>query len=105
MFGRGGAWEKARATILDVHVQAKGAIAYGDRFAAEIVCSDGYTFRSEICLPRVATDFRAPSTGDKVGVEVERASRKVRFDKDDPQLSHKAQRQAEEQAFKRSLES
>ncbi len=96
MFGRH--WEPATGSVVArTVVPTSGDSAPGPPiydFAVDVRTADGQVFRAEVPTPGIALDFAAPDVGDSVMVEVDPRSRKVRFDKADPQLSIRARKEA-----------
>ena len=68
-------------------------------YVADVRLPSGEVFRATVGEPTIATDFWPPSVGDEVSVLVKSNDRKVKFDKDDPRVSAKAQEAARRQAF------
>jgi hypothetical protein len=102
MFGK--RWTAASGHIVDrrvAHATADGVVNY--EFVVDVTTPSGEVFRAKAGQPRIATNFRDPSIGMKVGVEYEAKSRQVRFDKDDPQLSWKTYTKAQDSGFNDSL--
>jgi hypothetical protein len=103
MFGKH--WTPAQGTVVD----RRSAKTTGDgmvtiyEYVVDVRTAQGELFRAQVDEPRIATNFRAPSVGDVVAVEIDEGSHKVRFDKDDPALSMKAQKQVRSDAFDRTL--
>lgn len=102
MFGKH--WTGARGTIVDRKASwtGDGMVADYD-FVVDVTTPSGEVFRAKVPTPRIATDFRDPSIGETVAVEYDAESKKVRFDKEDPQLSMKAFRRSRETSFDASL--
>ncbi|HEY4347496.1 MAG TPA: hypothetical protein VGM80_07890 [Gaiellaceae bacterium] len=104
MFGHD--WEKAKATIIQTRIKPhRGSDPfYGvQEYIADVTTPDGETFRTGIDDPNLMLDFWQPLVGDVVSVEVDPKSRKVKFDKSDPQLSIKARKQASDDGFEQTL--
>jgi hypothetical protein len=97
-------WTAAQGTIVDRKGSwtGDGMVADYD-FVVDVTTPTGEVFRAKVETPRIAIDFRDPSIGAVVRVEFDDESRKVRFDKDDPQLSMKAFRKSQESSFDASL--
>lgn len=82
--------------------------AHGDglvmtqEYVADVTGADGASFRAVIQEPTIATDFWAPHRGDVVKVLYDARTQKVKFDKSDPQLSHKAHKRSQADAFERA---
>ncbi len=102
--GLGGHWEKADARIVDYSDHRDGLTGgYVCDYVVDVQPPDGATFRTTFRHRRpggwrAATDFAAPSKGDVVGVLFDPTSQSVKFDRDDPRLSLRANRRAEERA-------
>ena len=97
--GLGGHWEKADARIVDYSDHRDGLTG---GYVVDVQ-PDGATFRTTFRHRRpggwrASTDFAAPSKGDVVGVLFDPTSQSVKFDGDDPRLSLRANRRAEERA-------
>jgi hypothetical protein len=103
MFGHH--WEPAQATIVATHI--KKTTGDGDvsirEFAADIVPASGTPFRTLLQEPTIATDFWPPSVGDVVRVQADVGRQKAKFDKSDPNISHKARKAAIEAQFQSTL--
>lgn len=102
MFGK--QWTAASGHIVDrrvAHATGDGVVIY--EFVVDVTTPSGEVFRAKAGEPRIATDFHDPTIGMTVRVEYEEKSRQVRFDKDDPQLSWKAYKKAQESGFNDSL--
>jgi hypothetical protein len=97
-------WTAAQGTIVDRKASwtGDGMVADYD-FVVDVTTTTGEVFRAKVPTPRIAIDFRDPDIGAVVRVEYDDDSRKVRFDKDDPQLSMKAMRESKESSFDASL--
>jgi hypothetical protein len=97
-------WTAAQGTIVDRKASwtGDGMVADYD-FVVDVTTTTGQVFRAKVPTPRIAIDFREPDIGAIVRVEYDDESRKVRFDKDDPQLSMKAMRESKESSFDASL--
>ena len=103
MFGRH--WVAARGTVVakrTVSTSGDGMVTIPE-FVVDVRMPDGELFRAKVEEPRIATDFKDPSVGDEVSVEVETKHRKVRFDKDDPALSWKAYKKSLKSSFEQTL--
>jgi hypothetical protein len=98
-------WTAAQGTIVDRKASwtGDGLVADYD-FVVDVTTTTGEVFRAKVPTPRIAIDFREPDIGAVVRVEYDDESRKVRFDKDDPQLSMKAMRESKESAFDATLD-
>ncbi len=72
-------------------------------YVVDVRPAEGEVFRAKVEEPRIAMDFMTPSVGAVVRVEFDAASRKVRFDKDDPALSRKAMKKARTDTFDQTL--
>jgi hypothetical protein len=99
----GGDWQKAEARIVDYSDHRDGLTGgYVCDYVADVQPRDAAPFRTTFRHRRLgwrsSGDFAAPSKGEVVGVLFDPASQKVKFDPDDPRLSLRARRQAEEQA-------
>ncbi|HEY1489286.1 MAG TPA: hypothetical protein VGF84_24490 [Micromonosporaceae bacterium] len=97
MFGRD--WRKATGTIVG---KVNSTRARAGEFAVDVRMDDGRLFRTEVHWPINATNFREPSVGDTVGVEVD-AHDRVRFDKSDPALIARAPRSVVQADFRATL--
>jgi hypothetical protein len=96
MFGSD--WQKAEATIVLAHIETTGSGRLKSRnFVADIHPPSGPVFRATIPEPRVTIDFLFPNEGQRVSVLVK--GDKVKFDVDDPRLSRKARKTAEEERY------
>src|SRR5688572_20083480 len=94
MFGLFGTWVKTEGVVRVVRELSRsssGATATRE-YEIEVRLPDGTPFRATVGDPFFAMDFWPPSEGDTVGVELDRARKKVRFDRADPRLSAKARR-------------
>lgn len=97
MFGHD--WQPAQATIVMVHhkrTTGSGMVTINE-YVADVQPKSGDGFRATIQEPNLAVDFSPPSTGQTVSVLVK--GDKVKFDKDDPQLSRKALKTARDAGF------
>jgi hypothetical protein len=101
MFGK--TWQKAKGTVVAKAIDGSVNQGIDHKFVVEIQADGMDAFRAEVKLPRIAIDFKEPIVGDVVGVEFDAKSRKVRFDKSDPQLSFKAYEAAGEGNFEAML--
>jgi hypothetical protein len=87
----GSQWDKGRATIVarnPLPSHSDGAPVY--EFVGDVRMPDRPPFRATIQTPRIATDFWNPKPGDVIDVLIRAKDSKVKFDKDDPQISFKA---------------
>jgi hypothetical protein len=104
MFGK--QWISARGTVVDRRVaktSGDGAVVIYE-YVMDVRTAEGELFRAKVGEPRISTNFIGPMIGREVGVEYERKSRDVRFDKDDPTLSMKAFEKAQTDHFDASLQ-
>lgn len=96
----GSHWDKAEATIVARQPKYSGdGSSAGFEFVADIRLESGAAFRATIREPTIATDFWAPGIGDTVSVLVKSKDGKVKFDKDDRQISVKAYEQDRQRGF------
>jgi hypothetical protein len=95
MFGN--EWEPCTATIVLVHEIRAASGFIGFEYVADVQPPSGRTFRVTIQEPRIAIDFFPPLAGQTVSVLVK--GDKVKFDKDDPQLSRKARNASSDAQF------
>lgn len=103
MFGKH--WVSAVGNVMAVQVvktTGDGLVSISE-FVVDVRTPEGEIFRAKVEEPRIATDWKQPSIGDAVRVEYEPNSRKVRFDKDDPNMSWKAYKQGRTDAFENTL--
>ncbi|MFL6159754.1 MAG: SHOCT domain-containing protein [Marmoricola sp.] len=98
MFGQD--WDKAEATVVarDAKFTGDGSVATYT-YVADVRLASGETFRATVKEPTIATNFWAPDIGMTVSVLVRTKDRKVKFDKDDDQMSVKAHDAAKKAAF------
>ena len=103
MFGKH--WTPAQATVVDRRIASTSGD--GDvsnyEFVVDVTTPSGEVFRAKADEPRIATDFKDPTIGMTVAVEYDPESRKVRFDKDDVQLSWKHYKKTRKDSFDASL--
>jgi hypothetical protein len=102
MFGK--SWTAAQGHIVDrrvVHSSVDGVTVY--EFVADVTTASGEVFRAKVEQPHISTNFLAPMIGATVKVEYEDKSQHVRFDKDDPQISWKANKKAQSSSFDATL--
>jgi hypothetical protein len=80
------------------HIETTGSGRLKSRnFVADIHPPSGPVFRTTIPEPRVTIDFLFPNEGQRVSVLVK--GDKVKFDEDDPRLSRKARKTAEQDRY------
>jgi hypothetical protein len=101
MFGK--TWRKATGTVVAKTIDGSTNQGIDHKFVVEIQADGLDAFRAEVKLPRIAIDFKEPIVGQRVGVEFDEKSRRARFDKDDPQLSFKSYRAANDDSFEAML--
>jgi hypothetical protein len=104
MFGKH--WVAARGTVVDRRVASTsgdGSVVIYE-YVIDVRTVEGELFRAKVGEPRISTNFLGPMVGRDVGVEYERKSRDVRFDKNDPTLSMKAYEQAQTNHFDATLQ-
>jgi len=102
--GPGDNWEKAEARVVDYSDHRDGLTGgYVCDYVVDVRPPNGAPFRATFRHRRLggwraSSDFAAPSKGDVVGVLCDPSSQSVKFDRDDPRLSLRANRRAEERA-------
>lgn len=107
MFGR--TWVKATGTVVESRVTGASVTEHGSsvrkEFVVEVVPAQAQAqaYRATVPEGRYA-DFWAPRNGQRVGLEIEAKSGKVRFDKADPGLSFKEHERQAAERFDRSLD-
>jgi hypothetical protein len=95
-------WESAAGTIIDRREKREGATgsdASLQRWLVEVRPQTGQPFRVELGIPGWGSNFKGPMVGQVVKVLCNPAHTKARFDTSDPQLSYKAERQAQKQQW------
>lgn len=101
---RDGKWEKAQAKIVDYHSRRDNLTGgYITDYVVDVQTADGAAFRATVRHRNPGgwqghSDFAAPSKGEIVGVLFDRSSQNVKFDRDDPRLSERANRRARDVA-------
>ncbi|MCW2547409.1 MAG: hypothetical protein JWN96_1869 [Mycobacterium sp.] len=103
MFGKN--WQSAHGVV--INSQLSGGYGSPDstqrEFVIEVTTPAGEVFRAKVGQPRNSTNFWDPRIGQKVLVEFDPESRKVRFDKKDPGINAKLQIKANESKFDADL--
>jgi hypothetical protein len=106
MFGFGKNWQPAQGVV--INSQLTGGYGTPDsttrEFVVEVTPPVGEVFRAKVKQPHNSTNFWDPRIGQKVLVEFDPESHKVRFDKKDPGLNAKIQIKANESKFDADLE-
>jgi hypothetical protein len=103
MFGK--KWESGQGTVVAANVaklSSDGTPSVRE-YIVDVRSAAGETFRAKVGDPRIVNDFKPPSAGAVVGVEIDAASRRVRFEKGHPALSWKAYEAAKAAAFEQRL--
>ena len=105
MFGK--AWDKATGTVIESRVTGASVTEHGSsvrkEFVVEVVPAQAAAYRTVVPEGRYS-DFWAPRNGQRVGLEVEPKSGKVRFDKADPALSFTEHERQSAERFNSSLD-
>jgi len=103
MFGKH--WKPARATVVATRIASTtgdGTVSITE-FVVDVRTPEGEMFRAKLEEPRIAIDFKPPTTGIEIAVEYDPKSHDVRFDKDDPAISWKAYKKSRKDSFEETL--
>ena len=106
MFGK--TWKAATGTVIDSRVAGVSMSEHADasvrkEFVVDVVPAAGASFRAVVKAGNYS-DFWAPKNGQKVKLEIEAKSDKVRFDKSDLGLSFKEHERRAAQGFNSALD-
>ncbi len=106
MFGK--TWEAATGTVIDSRIAGVSLSEHADssvrrEFVVEVTPAVGAPFRTVVKAGNYS-DFWAPKNGQKVKLEIETKSQKVRFDKSDLGLSFKEHERRAAQGFNSALD-
>ena len=105
MFGK--TWNPATGTVIDSRVTGASVTEHGGsvrkEFVVDVTPEGKETYRAVVPAGNYS-DFWAPKNGQKVKLEIEAKSNKVRFDKSDIGISFKEHERLAAQRFNTSLD-
>jgi hypothetical protein len=102
MFGKH--WTAAQGVVVSSHVLRQQNAGSLREYLVDVTTVSGELFRATVQEPGFGPQFVPPVIGMTIRVEYEEKSREVRFDKDDPQMNHKLQREQKDAAFQADLQ-
>lgn len=99
-------WEPAEGTVIDTrfpeHHSSSDGSGSAERFLVEVRPQSGDPFRVELGYVGWG-DFKAPSVGQVVKMKCNPEHTQAEWDKDDPNLSWKAEERARKEGFEQEL--
>ncbi|AXT84526.1 hypothetical protein C6I20_04485 [Aeromicrobium sp. A1-2] len=105
MFGK--TWEAATGTVVESRVTGASVAEHGSsvrrEFVVEVVPAAGAPYRAAVKEGNYS-DFWHPRPGQRVLLQIEAKSGKVRFDRSDPGLSFKEHERRTSAAFDAALD-
>jgi hypothetical protein len=99
-------WEPAEGTVIDIRYKGAGNASKTVNavfYLMEVRPQSGEPFRTEVQPPSLMLDFKFPVEGQVCRMECDPARKKARFDRHDPTLSKKTDKQAAKEKWDAEL--
>jgi hypothetical protein len=99
-------WEPAEGECVNIRYKGAGNAAKTVNaiwYLMDVRPSAGESFRVEVRPPSLMTSFKSPIIGQVVRMECDPARKKARFDRSDPALSNRTDKQAAKAEYEAQL--